>query len=192
MKKNNDFLSDIEYDIERDWNDIRKEILKKEEKEEKEEILKNKSRPYFPSFDEFYEVLVELGSQLDVNTNEYKYSLHRLLRGILNNHNNVSLPNTFKKIWEMFCDPIEYQFTVNISCKRCMTIYDVVYKKQRYNIIPFVDDIPYEDTKVSTKRIHCIECGEMMAYMNGIEDLIGIFKSSSPCKILHGGKDGFI
>lgn len=174
------FLSDLESDIDGDWKDIQQKIKDKEIEEETIELMENPQRFMFPSFKEFYVILCNIlqswrGSRdLNIETME---ALHKLLRGVFychdTNHKEV-MPKGFDKIWKIFCDPIEYECK-DISCNYCRKEYNIFYQKEGRRRISYFEDHYQETMQLKVNNVYCYKCGGLMARVSG--NVVSVFES---------------
>jgi len=174
-------LSDIENDIFGNWEDIQTKLRNKKYEEK---VLKNPQRIDCPSFMEFYKILLQIMQSWDTFENpdpRLLMELHKLLRNIFYEIEDWPnpLPDSFHRIWELFCNPRKYKCDLNLNCPSCHKNWDVVFK-QKILSANINDLIGHEaeryETVVENSRIACPDCGyQMKAYMG--REVVGIFRS---------------
>lgn len=147
---NDNLLSDIESDIDSDWKNIQKEILKKENDEKKKEISKMR----YVSIDRNL-------PQIDI-----KYA-GRMLYENMND----------KEIWKMFCSSRGYDFK-EVTCIKCHTLHTIFYQEKRYS--SFNREYDYYESRYYNVvrdyiRIFCPNCSEILLNMTGCY-LIGVIQ----------------
>jgi hypothetical protein len=154
-----DIFSDLEADIEGDWKEIQLKIRKEKAKEVR---LNEPKRPYFPSFKEFYDILVDIA----YGTNEYelKYGVQRLIRGIIHGADSGILPSSITKLWEAICNPRDFGVISNCTCERCCNKFDVTYRTNYHNPVRVynLDDmfsLSAEELKMKHFVVYCPICG---------------------------------
>jgi hypothetical protein len=131
MKKNDDFLLDIESDIDKDWKDIADKF--RQEKIE-EEYKKEPVRPVFPSFEEFYLTLFRILTSWDGREHIDFASLHKLLHGLFieagydYHENREHLPESFHVLWNIMCDPRSFGYEI-VECPHCRKKFNVFFKE---------------------------------------------------------------
>ncbi len=175
MQENDDFLSDLESDIDGDWKEIQKKI---KDKEYGEHLKNNPQRFFYPKFIEFYRVLVDFFRSWDgQNDNTMCRDLHMMLRHVFYYKDDHPMPRSFDRIWEMFCNPREFVCKTEINCRQCSKVYDIFYKNIQTNIRMFdrFGGHEHQEEYVSTINVLCPSCGYHMQSIMGAE-LFGIFK----------------
>lgn len=180
-KEDMDILSALESDINRDWDDISKDIQKEQEEKEIrlekeliEELLENPRRMDFPNFSEFYELMAKLYHSY--NENEVRMLIHHLRSRMFNPIEEM--PKAFEHIWDAFCNPREYDCETGIPCRMCKNRWDVFFKRyeRRYErvSVDVYGDMYYQD-HLSVSRINCPICNHSIAQIKS-DDIIGIFR----------------
>jgi len=165
-------LSDLESDIEGDWEDIQRDI---KEKKQQEYLKNNPRRLHIPNVKQFYQLLFNIFSGYFVP----EKAIDKLI-GMFRNtfYYNERLPRSFEYVWEMFCDSTKYSIQ-DIYCRRCKEPYDVIFEKDRshgfMSEYSFGDRVRYpEEMMLKTERVFCPSCGYNMLTINA--NIIGIVK----------------
>jgi hypothetical protein len=160
MKKENDIFSDLERDIEGDWNNIRTKIIDKQNREIK---LRKPKRCYFSSFQEFYRILVDIAYG---TKSELEYTIQKLVRRMFYDNDFDRIPNTVIKIWEAIFNPIDFGCITNIKCNSCNKKYDILYKQQlnQVDYSSFEFTINMNEIR-QINRIFCPNCGHVLSHI---------------------------
>lgn len=169
-----DFLSDIEKDIEGDWQEIRKKIL---DKQEEENILANPQRMELPRYEDFYKILFKIFRSFDGHSidNEALRDLHVLIRSIFYNHENTNpMPNAFERVWEIFCNPRKFECKTGIRCEKCYERYDILLERDDHPRPNWQDGMRGNSMYMSHCRITCPSCGYDILHLAGAK-LAGVF-----------------
>ena len=184
----NDILKEIELDISGDWEKLAEEFKVKEDKDRDEEkILKNKQRIDCSSLNRFYTLLIRIlqswGSHGDRINPEAYSSLRELIFRMFSDQQNWpnSMPDSFDKVWQIFCDPRNYSCDKNVSCRHCNKEYDIFYQENNEPIEP-VWQLGTDMEAINHHMIRheetacCPSCGcRMVVYIN--RKIVGIFSS---------------
>lgn len=171
------FLSDIENDIDGDWKEIQKAIR---DKGKAEEIKNNPQRFYFPTYKDFSNILFRIFTSFDGKEidNHALSDLHVLIRGIFYNHNNNNnpMPESFDRVWEIFCNPIKFKCHTGIRCEKCNERYDILIEHDHGipEYLPRYGSTTMEMKIRSHCRIACPSCGYDILHLSGAK-LIGVF-----------------
>lgn len=176
--KNDNFLSDIESDISGDWKEIQKKLRNKEYEKQ---VMKNPQRLDCPDFMQFYKILLRIMQSWDSFDNpdaKLLLEFHELLRIVFAEIEDWPnpLPESFHRIWELFCNPRFYDCDRGVNCPSCQNTWDVFSKKQYQRIHNYdrFDDV--NEMTVETSRISCPDCGYPMRNYMG-KEVVGIIKS---------------
>jgi hypothetical protein len=173
MNQNDDFLSDLESDIDGDWEEIQKKI---KDKEYEEHLNNNPQRFFYPKFKDFYRVLVGFFRSWDGQSdNTMFHDLHMMLRHVFYYKDDHPMPRSFDRIWEMFCNPREFACKTEINCKQCSKVYDIFYKNNNIKIDRFSGVLEQQELQYISINVLCPSCGYHMQSIVGGE-LFGIFK----------------
>jgi hypothetical protein len=175
---NDDFLSDIEKDINGDWKEIQADF----QNQEKREYLKKHPEVPNISYKEFYKLIVDIFYSFrrdrDGHDGFYLRVVHILedvfFRNFRMNDNNKKIPESFEQVWDIFCDHTDYRFSTSF-CKRCDAQYDILYKEQRNYHFHLPRDRDYGTIKRSSIDVHCPLCSSSICSFMGAE-LIGIYQ----------------
>lgn len=158
-----DVLNDLEDLVDGNWQDIFEEYKSEERKKELAEPV----IPAFPSYDEFYETL--LNSLNDPNISYHVSSLiHRVLR-----HQDRKKSSSFDNIWSLFCDPSRANQQEEV-CNHCGREQTIVWINSSYNIdwsTRAMDSV--QEISVERTPVFCINCGGSFHYVVG--KLVGVF-----------------
>lgn len=169
-KKEDDIFSDLEKDIEGDWELIQSKIRKEEYKENINKVLKEPKRFNFIDFRNFYKCMVEIAYKKTRFGSEF---FEILARKIIHDTSEEKLPKSLISIFNALCNTTEYN-VITEKCINCKNIYDVTYKKEknylnslyiyeRYNI----ENKVYTET-MKTENIICPKCGiKLITLING-------------------------
>ena len=169
QNKDDDFLSDLEEELGGDWKEIQKSI---QDKEQEEQLKANPQRFMFPNFQEFYELLLRLFKEHRHESRD----LHRLLISVFHSHRNEDpMPKAFDKVWEIFCNPHEYECATGIACRNCKSRWDVMFSRDQVRRIPqFLEDRMAEMYMEQT-RVLCPKCGVQILNL-ATSEVVGVFK----------------
>lgn len=156
MKDN--LLSDIEKDIDGNWEDIQKRYIQYQKEKRVEEKKNSPNRPNI-SYERFHAALVDEYNNITGNGYVMEEIIDRFVFG-----SHEKMPNAFKRLWDMMCDPLLYEI-IRVSCNGCREDYEIIYKREP---IPYVYDIygRYETT-VEVFNVFCTGCGLRLARIKG-------------------------
>lgn len=177
MKKNDDIdiLSDLESDLDKDWDDISKEIYWKEEQERRhqEQVdIKNNPRRLNLSYKRFYELMWIFYNQRN-SSREIENMLHELSANTL--YSDQHLPKVFEHLWDMLCEPHGYEIATGIVCKSCKKRYDVFLKERHRRRYRPLEGMEMAMTiEREREYAHCPYCGYRFIGFNDVE-IIGVF-----------------
>lgn len=165
MNKEEDIFSDLEKDIEGDWKEIQTKIRNKENREMR---LQKPRRPYFPSFKEFYSILVDIAYG---TKSELEYTVQRLVRRMVYNHGYDSiLPNTIIKLWEVIFNPERFECESNYQCPRCKNKFDIIYERHYTNVeINEFRNVILGERRMNFSSVCCPICGERFVNLRDAE-----------------------
>lgn len=179
MKKD-DFLSDIEEDVSKNWKDIQKDfqdLIQKKVIENRKKTLKD--NPVVPhlSYDKFYGALIDLlywdsYSVCRENIGKIRSIIERMFFFFEENH----IPESFKNVWNIFCNTKEYEHLPR-QCENCKTKWDIIYRRLPTPILFDFNQRLVEERIERVKRmdIRCPKCAwHIVSFANS--DLIGIFE----------------
>jgi hypothetical protein len=181
LMSDENLLSDIENDIFGDWEDIQKKIRDKEIEKRVENGELNPQRINCPDFKQFYirllRILQSWNDIREISPNSL-FDLHDILNMVFSGIDDWSnpMPESFYKVWELFCSPRHYRCDRNVICERCGKTYDIFIKKinieyQYYNQFEFEN--AYHMTQTIT-NVLCPNCGcDLRGYVDG--KILGIF-----------------
>jgi hypothetical protein len=175
---NDNFLSDIESDISGDWKEIQKKLRNKEHEKQ---IMKNPQRINCPDFMQFYKILLRIMQSWDFDNPDAKLllDLNELLGMIFAEIEDWPnpLPESFHRVWELFCNPRLYNCDRGVNCSCCQNTWDIFFK-EHLREIRYIDQdrFDYTEMTVETSRISCPDCGYPMRNYMG-KEVVGIIKS---------------
>lgn len=166
-----DVLSEILKDVSSNWEDIQYKFKKQEkEKKYKNYYEKNKNLFSLPDYDEFYNLLMEI-LNIDINRGyDLQVLVHRILKGNLNGR---LLPESFKKIWNLFCGENRcYSLNIDCICGRRYTV--LLEGKKEYNNIFTISELPIHSHSINRMvSFHCFNCNNIYR-IGGYEKIVGL------------------
>ena len=159
-------LDDLENFIDSDW----KEVYEEFKTEERKESISEPVIPDFPSYKEFYEIMVKL--MHDPNTPPFlEYFIHRFVR---TRDREVKGAKAFEKVWSLFCNPREYDIYTE-TCNECRRNYSIIVHREPPEIL-FGRFGETQEMRMRSERVHCSHCGVALLVVAGT--VIGLFENS--------------
>lgn len=165
MKMSDNLLDDLEEFVSGDWQEKFKEYQDDLYKDEmKEPVI-----PDFPSFREFYDLMVEMCTDVTLSP-QLVYFINRFLR-----RRDNKLNKSFENVWEFFTDPSRYK-VYQETCEQCRARYSVIVKLEP--ITPFRSLDSFGNMAANmTMRQEDVWCRCGRPFMSVAGSVIGVFKN---------------
>jgi hypothetical protein len=158
-----DLLDDLEEFVDGDW----KKIYEENKTEEYRKEIAEPVIPDFPTYDEFYKLLVNLVGRNDIPP-EVEFLIHKVIR-----NQDRKRSEAFDNIWSLFCDPHRYRVECH-SCN-CGSKYTVIIKRtDTYHAFRAGGYGNPMETYIKREDIHCQKCGRMFLVTS--DKVIGLFR----------------
>lgn len=156
-------LDDLEDFVNGDWKDIFEEHKSEEyRKEVSEPVI-----PNFPTYEEFYNLLVyQIGKGIP---SELEYLIHRVIA-----YQDRKINKSFENVWEMFCNPYKYKVMEEI-CKNCNNKISVITIRGEPIRIFRNNDMFLPIDSIRQERVHCPSCGYCFMITTG--KVVGVFSN---------------
>lgn len=187
-----EILFDVESDIDKSWEDLRNDY---KQKKAYQEVKTEKSKRFdFPSFLEFYDLLLKLKYEYSSGKDTHHYLLHEsyIMASRMINRSEEPMPTSFRKVWEIFCNPRCFK-TAGFNCG-CGKSYDIMFRPQSlamedYQVEGEFNATHAQEYHMRSNHIFCPNCRANAMTITG--DLVGVFEREKVEKInLEGGGNG--